>query len=204
MAEDEFFKRIAETAEPHDVVSDRPAGTAQRRGRQRAETLNNGVVENDGQETSADDAPGEHPTLLTRGLRGRRGVRSEVKRSDRRWFRAHLSMICAGLIGVCGIGMGMVVAPRGDSGASRSVQPQGAQLNPPSVGAAEPVGHPPAARTKRVDRRRPAVGANASGHSRSSQQKTDVASAAGVLQASIGAASASDATREGFGFERGR
>ena len=38
MADDEFFKRIAETAEPDDVVSDRPAGTAERRARRRAET----------------------------------------------------------------------------------------------------------------------------------------------------------------------
>ena len=190
MAEDEFFKRIAETVEPDDVVSDRPAGTAERRARRRAETPNNELAGNDGQETSADDAPGEHPTLLPGGRRGRRGVRREVKGSDKRWFRAHLSMICAALIGVCGIGVGMVVAPRGDSGASRLRSAPGSPARPTLHRSGE-AGRPPASGQDET-RRSAAPGGGVEGVralSDRASRRAKRASTAGVLQAS---------TRRGF------
>ena len=204
MAEDEFFKRIAQTAEPDDVVSDRPAGTAERRARQRAETQSRKVAANDGQEKSPDDAPGEHLTLLSARRRGHRAARSKAKRSEKLRFRAHLTMICAALIGICGIGVGMVVAPRGDSDSSSSVQPRVAQLDPSSIAGSKRAADAPAARPGRVDRQRRTAGPKASRHSRSSEREGGVASTAGVLPTNITGASASAPTREGFGIERGR
>jgi hypothetical protein len=184
MAEDEFFKRIAETLVMDEPVSNRPAGTAERH-RTRAK-----------QPVITNETSGEEPEP--------RGHSAELAKAQRRWSRARLLVISLASIAGLVLVVGATLALDG-GGATPSVRERSPVMR---------FGPPRAPRPRRLDqaphnahpesgerRARRAKSVTTAGSNRQSTETSDLA---GEVAVDSEPAPAGGSTREGFGFERGR
>ncbi len=108
MAEDEFFKRIAEVdLEPEAPASERPVGTAARRGQsaRASKSVEVALVESDdvGSQHEATEKPAvsEHPSV---GRRGAASIRRAV-------VRIKLERVRITAVVAVGLGLGLAAAP---------------------------------------------------------------------------------------------
>jgi hypothetical protein len=203
MAEDEFFKRIAETLVVDEPVSERPSGTAERRAAQVKQRVVADEASGVEPEPSREPARrnGVDPAEQERGTGGDSVETTDV---ERRWGGARPPTLVISLMGVVAVAVGVILALGGQVAAPSRREVPPVMESVPSPPVREPRIEKPKRRGRPKTRERRAVRTpRSSAEPESDGHSEDAPVAAGQVSSGGSNGPTGTATREGFGFEDG-